>query len=101
MPAELDTYLAIALMAGVTLATRVLGALAMSRVRTTPTVVGFLESLSSSVIVAMVATIVAQGGLRDAAAVVAAAVVMLAFKSPMAAMVTGVACAALWRTGLG
>ncbi len=88
-------------MALTTLATRVLGPAIMSRFSVTPVLEGFLNALSSSVIVAIVATVVAQGGWREAAAVALAAGVMLAARSAVWAMLAGATCAALWRVALG
>lgn len=93
--------LAIAVMALTTLATRLLGPAIMSRFTVTPALEGFLNALCSSVIVAIVATVVAQGGWREAAAVAVAAGVMIVTRSAVWAMLAGAACAALWRAALG
>ncbi len=101
MPGELAAYAAILMMAAVTLATRLLGAAFMERVSASPRVERFLEALSSSVLAAVVATVVAQGGLREAAAVALAALVMLSVKSAIWAMLAGMGAAALWTALLG
>ena len=93
--------LAIAVMALTTLATRVLGPAAMSRFKVTETLERFLNALCSSVIVAIVATVVARGGWREAAAVAVAAGVMVVTRSVVWAMLAGTGCAALWRAALG
>lgn len=79
-----------------TLATRISGPVVMRRVRVTPRVEAFLESMSMSVLVALVAGAIASGGLRTGGAVVVAVVVMLALRNAVGAMVSGMALAALW-----
>lgn len=101
MSAEAATWLALALMALVTLATRLLGAEIMQRVGTTRRITRFLEAMSSSVMAAIVASFLARGGLREAAAVVVAVVVMLALRSAIWAMTAGVALAAAWTAVAG
>ena len=96
MPTDLSAYAAILIMAAVTLATRLLGAEIMQRVATSKSLERFLDALSSSVIAAIVATYVTQHGLREAAAVAVAAMVMLALRSAVWAMISGMAVAALW-----
>jgi uncharacterized membrane protein len=93
---EVATWSAILLVAAVTLASRLAGPLLMSRIGTTPRVERFLDGLSISVVAALVASIVAQGGPREATAVVIAAMVMLASRSAVWAMVAGMAVAAVW-----
>jgi uncharacterized membrane protein len=91
-----EALLAIIVMAAATIATRVGGASLMRWVPLTPAVEGFLASLSSSIIVAIVAVVLAQGGLRDVVAVTAAVGAMWLLKSPALAMAAGVAVAAAW-----
>jgi len=88
-------------MALTTVATRILGPVVMSHFTVTPVLERFLNALCSSVIVAIVATVVAQGGWREAAAVAVAAGVMIAARSAVWAMLAGAASAALWRVALG
>ena len=96
MPSELSAWLAISLVAGVTFASRVLGSVVMSRVAASPFVARFLDGLSVSVIAALVASMLAQGGYREAAAVAVAALVMLGLKSAAWGMIAGMAVAAGW-----
>ncbi|GLQ07563.1 AzlD family protein [Sneathiella chinensis] len=96
MPDSLSAYLAILLMAAVTLLTRALGPLIMARVAVSKRVEHFLEALSSSVLAAIVATALFQGGPREATAVAIAGAVMLLTRKSIAAMGAGMAAAALW-----
>ncbi|MEM8852417.1 MAG: AzlD domain-containing protein [Pseudomonadota bacterium] len=96
MPDETATWLAIGLVAAVTLACRLAGPVVMSRIGPSPRIERFLQSLSISVIAALVASIVAQGGPREGAAVGVAALVMLATKSTVLALLAGMATAASW-----
>ncbi|MFW5834123.1 MAG: AzlD family protein [Pseudomonadota bacterium] len=101
MSASPEALLAIVLMAVITAFTRVGGAWLMRLVPITPAVEGFLASLSSSVIVAIVATVLARDGLREVAAVAAAVALMWVLRSPALAMGAGVLTAALWYGWLG
>ena len=96
MPSDLDTLVAIAVVAAVTFATRLAGPALMRRISVTPRVERFLEALSISVIAAILASFVAQGGVREAFAVLVAAVVMRTARSAIWAMVLGMAFAATW-----
>lgn len=96
MPDDLTAVIAIIMIAGITLASRIAGAFVMSRVEASPKVAAFLDALSISVIAALVASIIAQNDLREAAAVALAALVMLGSQSAVWAMVIGMACAAGW-----
>lgn len=97
----LIVYAAIAVMAAAALATRLLGPEIMRRLGRSPRAERFLEALSSAVIAGIVATAVARGGWREAAAIAAAAVVMVVGRSALGAMLSGVAVAALWTALLG
>ncbi len=88
---------AILLIALATYATRLAGPLMMSRVSMTPRIERFLNGLSTSVIAALVASILAQHSLREAAAVAIACVVALLTGSSAKAMLAGIALAAGWR----
>ncbi|MEM9634558.1 MAG: AzlD domain-containing protein [Pseudomonadota bacterium] len=87
--------LAVLIMALAAYATRIAGAVLMSRVRTTRSTNLFLEGLSASVIAALVASLLAQSDLKDAMAVFVAIVVMLATRSVIWAILAGMACTAL------
>lgn len=93
---DLHVWAAILLIAIVTLASRLAGPLLMARIATSPRVERFLEGLSISVIAALVGSIVAQSGARQATAVAIAAVVMLLSRSAVWAMIAGMALAAGW-----
>ncbi|GLS34878.1 hypothetical protein GCM10010869_04660 [Mesorhizobium tianshanense] len=100
MPNDLSTWAAIALIAGVTLATRLAGSVLMSRVEPSPKIERFLDGLSVSVIAALVASFLAQNGFREAISVGLASLVMLRSKNAVWAMVTGMAIAAAWSVAL-
>lgn len=96
MPSSLTALGAILVVAGITFASRLAGAYLMSQVKVSPKVSTFLDALSISVVAALVASIIAQNGLREAGAVIVAALVMLAVRSPIWAMIGGMACAVAW-----
>jgi uncharacterized membrane protein len=87
---------AIAVMALVTLATRVAGPVVMARIGATERLTRFLDALSQAVLMAIVANFLAQGGWRDLAAVGVAVAAMCAFRSALLAMILGAATAAAW-----
>lgn len=86
----------ILLVAAITFASRLAGALIMSRVPFSVTVERFLDGLSVSVIAALVASLVAHGDIRMAVSVAAASLIMLGSKSAVLAMLTGMSFAAAW-----
>ena len=96
MPSDIPAVAAIIMIAAITFASRMAGALLMSRVIVSARIERFLNALSVSVIAALVASIVAQNGLREAVAVALAAVVMLGSKSAVWAMLGGMGFAAAW-----
>ncbi len=98
MSADLAPWIAIAVAAGVTFGTRTLGPVIMARVPETKRVQRFLDSLSTSVIVAIVAGFLARGTLREAAALAAGALVMMLFRKPMLSMSTAMVAAAVWSS---
>lgn len=93
---ELVVYGAIAVMAGATLVTRLLGPEIMRRLGESPRAERFLEALSSAVVAGIVATVLARGSWREVVAVAIAGAVMLATRSALAAMALAMAAAALW-----
>ncbi len=101
MPNDLSAHSAILIMSGVTLATRLLGAEIMYRVAMSKRVELFLDALSSSVVAAIVATAIAQGGFREATAIALAGMLMLATGKAVLAMISGMAAAALWYNLIG
>lgn len=96
MPSDLAALAIIAMVAGITFASRLSGSVLMSRVVISPRVERFLDHLSTSVIAAMVASIVAQNGLREAFAIALAGVIVLKTRSAFWAMIGGMALAAAW-----
>lgn len=100
MGGDAGIWAAIALAAAVVHATRVAGALLLSRMTMTGQRARLLDALSASVIAAMVAAMLSQSGLREAAAAALAIAVALVAKSAIWGMLAGTAAAALW-TNLG
>jgi branched-subunit amino acid transport protein len=96
VPNDLTAWTAILLVAALTFASRLIGALLMSRVDASPSLERFLDGLSVSVIAALVASILAQGGLREASAVGIAALIMFKSKSAVWAMIVGMTVASMW-----
>ncbi len=94
---DLTPWLAVLVMAGTVLALRYSGFAIMSFVQITPRIELFLEKMSISVLVALVATSVSTGGLRTTAAVGIGIAVMFLSKSPIAAMLAGIAAGAAWN----
>lgn len=84
-------------MAVVTYLSRVAGVWAMSFVSTTPRMAATLKALSGSVLVALVVPAAAAGGRVYVVAVCVAAVLTFITGRPLAAMVSGVAVAAILR----
>lgn len=97
MPGAEVALLAIAGMALVTYATRAGGLWLMVHVPMSRRVETFLRALSGSVLVALVVPAVVQEGSAGWIAVSAAAVVMLATRRTLLALVLGVAVAAAYR----
>lgn len=93
---DLTVWTAIVLIASVTLASRLAGSFLMSHVGASARIERFLDGLSVAVIAALVASILAQNGLREAAAVALAVLVMLRSANATWAMIAGMAVAALW-----
>ncbi|MEM7238071.1 MAG: AzlD domain-containing protein [Pseudomonadota bacterium] len=94
--ADWEAWSAILLIAGITFGSRIMGSLLMSSVDVSPLVARYLDVLSVCVIAALVASVIAQGDPRSAAAVGIAAIVMVAFRSAVWAMLGGMAIAAVW-----
>ena len=96
MPDDPSALAAIAVIAGVNYASRIAGIVVMSRFRASPRLERFLDGLSISVIAALVASILAQAGAREAMAVLLASPVVLGMRNAMAGLLSGIACAAAW-----
>lgn len=87
---------AIALMALVVYGTRIAGSELMRFVSMTPQIEAMLKTMASSVLVAIVVSECARGGVRASAAVAVAALAMVLVRSSYAAMAAGVATAAAY-----
>ena len=96
MDASAFGYGATALMALVVYATRIAGAELMTIVAMTPRIEAMLKTMAASVLVAIVVSECARGGVRESLAVLAAICTMLAFRNAYAAMSAGVAAAAAY-----
>lgn len=96
MSIELEAWIAITVATAVTFATRALGPAIMARAPSTKRVQRFLDSLSTSVIVAIVAGFLARGTLREAAAIAAGTLAMVVLQRPLLSMVVAVVVAAAW-----
>lgn len=101
MDASAFGYGAIVLMALVVYATRIAGSELMSHIAMTPRIEAMLKTMASSVLVAIVVSECARGGLREGLAVAAAALVMLVSRSAYGAMAAGVATAAAYTALMG
>ena len=101
MLGSVETWATIALVAAVTFASRLSGAFLMTRVNRSATVERFLDGLSVSVLAALVASALAQNGLREAGAVALAALIMLRTHSAVWALTGGIAAAAAWTAAFG
>jgi uncharacterized membrane protein len=96
MDDDVMAYFTIFLMAVVVGLTRISGAEAMSFVRISPRVETALNSMATSVLVALVASEVFRGDIRTVTVIAAAVVVVLLSRSSMIAMIIATAVAALW-----
>jgi uncharacterized membrane protein len=96
VPDVFSAWMAILLIAGITLASRIGGPLLMAYLPMSAAVERFLQNLSLSVIAALVASMLARGGLREAASVAVAVVAMIVLRNSIWAMSAGMICAALW-----
>lgn len=94
----IEVWLALAVMAVTTFATRAGGLVIMSRVPISPRVERFLEALSGSVLVAIAVPATVNGDIATKIAVAASVITMMAFKNTLLAMLLGVVVAALVRT---
>ncbi len=96
MSDPISAYLAITLMAFVTLGTRLGGAMIMRFVTLSPRVTVFLEAMSTSVLAAIVATFLVNNGTRELAAIGVALLIMALTRSAVWAMIGAVVLAAGW-----
>lgn len=91
----------IALMALVTLATRFGGVFVMSFVRINPRIESFINTMASSVLIAIIVPMAFGGDAGAIAALATTTVIMLASRRVLPAISSGIAAAALIRFLLG
>lgn len=101
MPDSLSVYLAIVLIAALTFGSRLAGPVLMKWMTVSERIERFLDAASLSVIAAIVASMLARSGPREAAAVGAAAIAMLLTRSVVGAMIAGMILAACWSFAVG
>lgn len=89
--------LLIAIMTVVTLATRYGGVFAMSFVRISPRVESFINTMASSVLIAIVVPMAFDGDAGARAALLVTAVTMLVLRKPLPSIAAGIAAAAALR----
>ncbi|RUO44381.1 branched-chain amino acid transporter [Aliidiomarina taiwanensis] len=94
---NINILVLIALMALVTLATRLGGVYIMSLVPLKPRVQRFIQAMSGSVLIAILAPMALAGDAAARFAMLATIVVMLVVKKPLIAISCGVLAAALFR----
>lgn len=93
---EVLPWFAVLTMAATIFVLRYSGFAIMSYVKITPRIELFLEKMSISVLVAIVASSISLGGFRTGIAVIVGVAVMLMMRSPIAAMLAGIAVGASW-----
>lgn len=91
----------IALMAVVTLATRYGGAFVMSFVRISPRIESFINTMASSVLIAIIVPMAFSGDAGALAALAVTALTMLVVQRPLPAIAAGILAAALVRLFTG
>ena len=87
----------IAIMTVVTLVTRFGGVFLMSFVRINPRVESFINTMASSVLIAIIVPMAVDGDLGALAALVATGVTMLVTRKPLPSITVGLLAAALVR----
>ncbi|AZT84739.1 AzlD domain-containing protein [Marinobacter sp. NP-4(2019)] len=87
----------IAIMTVVTLATRFGGVFIMSFVRISPRIESFINTMASSVLIAIIVPMAFSGDTGALAALAVTAALMLAFRKPLPAIAAGIAAAGLVR----
>ncbi|MEC7814698.1 MAG: AzlD domain-containing protein [Pseudomonadota bacterium] len=89
--------LLIAIMTVVTLATRFGGVFIMSFVKINPRIESFINTMASSVLIAIIVPLAVSGDAGAVAALVVTAVIMLALRKPLPAIAAGIAAAGVVR----
>ena len=100
MPTELTPWAAILVIAVVTFLNRVAGPILMSHIETSSKVERVLDAMSVSVVAALIASILAQRGWREAVAVGVSILVMMRSESATWSMIAGIGSAAIWSSVL-
>ena len=90
-------FLLIAIMTVVTLATRFGGAFLMSFVKINPRIESFINTMASSVLIAIIVPMAFSGDVGALAALVVTAVIMLVLRKPLPAIAAGIAAAGVVR----
>jgi uncharacterized membrane protein len=101
MPDVTSAWAAILLASTLTLATRLSGPVVMAWLPMSPRIERFLQNLSLGVLAALVATMLARGGLREAVSVAVAVLIMVLLRKSIWAMGAGMFCAAGWTFLVG
>ena len=96
MTADQAPWVAILIVAVVTFFSRAAGPIVMKHIEISAKVERFLNAMSLSVVAALVASLLAQGGVRELTAVGIAIALMVRTRSAIWAMVAGIGAAALW-----
>jgi uncharacterized membrane protein len=93
----MNGLLVILLMSVVTLVTRFGGVWVMSIVPINPRFESFINTMSGSVLIAILVPVAVEGDTAARLALLATACVMLVMRKPMPAIAAGIAVAAGWR----
>ena len=89
--------LLIAIMTAVTLVTRFGGVFIMSFVKISPRIESFINTMASSVLIAIIVPMAVTGDAGALAALATTAVTMLALRKPLPAIAAGIAAAGIVR----
>ncbi|PPI85811.1 branched-chain amino acid transporter [Marinobacter maroccanus] len=87
----------IAVMTAVTLVTRFGGAFVMSFVKINPRIESFINTMASSVLIAIIVPMAVTGDAGALAALITTAVTMLVLRKPLPAIAAGIAAAGVVR----
>ena len=87
----------IAVMATVTLVTRFGGVFIMSFVKISPRIESFINTMASSVLIAIIVPMAVSGDAGALAALLVTAITMLALRKPLPAIAAGIAAAGIVR----
>ncbi|MCP1314612.1 MULTISPECIES: AzlD domain-containing protein [unclassified Halomonas] len=96
-PTVWSSLAAITIMVLIGYGSRVLGLIVMTRLTLGPNVRLFIDAMSSSVLIAILTPMIVNGDHATRVAALAAGLVAVALKSPLASITVGILCASLWR----